>query len=24
VQMLPDEAWASFAAWRDASTKVLY
>ena len=24
VQMLPDEAWASFAAWRDASTKVVY
>lgn len=24
VQMLPDEAWTSFAAWRDASTKVVY
>ena len=24
VRMLPDEAWASFAAWRDAATKVLY
>jgi tRNA(Arg) A34 adenosine deaminase TadA len=24
VQMLPDEAWASFAAWRDAATKILY
>jgi guanine deaminase len=24
VQMLPDEAWASFAAWRDAPNKVLY
>jgi guanine deaminase len=24
VRMLPDEAWASFAAWRDAPTKVLY
>jgi guanine deaminase len=24
VQMLPDEAWASFAAWRDAPKKVLY
>ena len=24
VQMLPDEAWASFVAWRDAPTKVLY
>jgi guanine deaminase len=24
VRMLPDEAWVSFAAWRDAATKVLY
>jgi tRNA(Arg) A34 adenosine deaminase TadA len=24
VQLLPDEAWASFAAWRDAPNKVLY
>ena len=24
VRMLPDEAWASFVAWRDAPTKVLY
>jgi len=24
VRMLPDEAWASFVAWRDAATKVLY
>lgn len=24
MQMLPDEAWASFKAWRDAATKVLY
>ncbi len=24
VQMLSDEAWTSFAAWRDASTKVAY
>jgi tRNA(Arg) A34 adenosine deaminase TadA len=24
VQMLPDEAWVSFAAWRDAATKVVY
>ena len=23
-RMLPDEAWASFAAWRDAGTKVVY
>ncbi len=23
-QMLPDEAWASFAAWRDAAAKVMY
>ena len=24
VRMLPDAAWASFAAWRDASAKVVY
>jgi guanine deaminase len=24
VRMLPDEAWASFVAWCDAGTKVLY
>jgi tRNA(Arg) A34 adenosine deaminase TadA len=24
VQMLPDEAWTSFAAWRDAAAKVIY
>jgi tRNA(Arg) A34 adenosine deaminase TadA len=24
VQMLPDEAWVSFAAWRDAAVKVVY
>ncbi len=24
VQMLPDEAWTSFAAWRDATAKVVY
>jgi tRNA(Arg) A34 adenosine deaminase TadA len=24
VRMLPDEAWKSFAAWRDADVKVLY
>ncbi len=24
VQMLPDEAWASFAAWRDTAVKVVY
>jgi hypothetical protein len=24
VQMLPEEAWASFAAWRDAAAKVIY
>jgi guanine deaminase len=24
VQMLPEAAWASFAAWRDASAKVVY
>ncbi len=24
VQMLPDEAWASFAAWRDAASKGVY
>ncbi len=23
-RMLPDEAWASFAAWRDAAVKVVY
>lgn len=23
-RMLPDEAWTSFAAWRDAGTKVVY
>ncbi len=24
LRLLPDEAWASFAAWRDAPKKVLY
>ena len=24
VRMLPDEAWASFVAWRDATAKVVY